>query len=282
MKPTILMSAATAGLIFFVSSELRAEDLRGQIEEIVSQYLASHPEEVGEIVKRYFAQHPEALGEILADARVQRLPIAGKAAVPAIAAVPSRGPRGAGEASAAIISNATSLFSSLHQVTLGNPHGDITLVEFFDYNCGFCKGALPDMLTLLKDDPNLKVVLKEFPILGPGSTEAARVSVAVRMQDPGGLKYLAFHQELLGTTEPVGMEKALAVAQKLGLDMTQLERDIVSSEVDATLAESTTLAGAIGVQGTPGYVIGNDVIPGAVGAAALQAKLAAARGRPAN
>jgi protein-disulfide isomerase len=116
--------------------------------------------------------------------------------------------------------------SSSHQVTLGNPNGDVTLVEFFDYNCGFCKRALSDMLTLLKQDPNLKVVLKELPILGPGSTEAARVAVAVRMQDPDGQKYLAFHQGLLGEPGPASKEKAHAAAQKLGLDMAQLESDM--------------------------------------------------------
>ena len=99
-------------------------------------------------------------------------------------------------------------------MTLGNPQGDVTLVEFFDYSCGFCKRALSDMLALLKDDPKLKIVLKEFPILGPGSVEAARVAVAVRMQDPGGQKYLAFHQELLGAPGPATRDRALRGCQK--------------------------------------------------------------------
>ena len=99
---------------------------------------------------------------------------------------------------ASIAKNAETIFNSPRGVTLGNKDGDVTFVEFFDYNCGYCKRAMADMLDLMKTDPKLKVVLKEFPVLGPGSVEAAQVAVAVRMQDPGGKKYLDFHQKLLG------------------------------------------------------------------------------------
>ena len=119
---------------------------------------------------------------------------------------------------------------------LGNPHGDVTFVEFFDYNCGYCKRAMSDMLTLLKDDPKLKVVLKEFPVLGPGSVEAAQVAIAVRMQDKSGKKYLDFHQKLLGGRGQADKAHALAVAKEVGLNMAQLEKDMASPEVKATLA----------------------------------------------
>ena len=133
------------------------------------------------------------------------------------------------------------------------------------------------MLTLLKDDPKLKIVLKEFPILGPGSMEAARVAVAVRMQDPGGQKYIAFHQELLGSPGPASKEKALAAAKDQGLDMTRLEQDMASDEIGATLKEDVKLASAVGITGTPGYVIGKDVVVGAVGIAELKRQIDAAR-----
>jgi protein-disulfide isomerase len=191
-----------------------------------------------------------------------------------VKATPDRG--------AAIASNATALFSSPHQVTLGNPHGDVTLVEFFDYSCGFCKRALPDMMALIKDDANLKIVLKELPILGPGSAEAARIAVAVRMQDADGQKYLAFHQQLLGTAGPASRDKALAAAKDLGLDMAQLEKDAASEEVAATLGEDARLAAAMGIRGTPGYVVGDEVVLGAVGLAALKTRIGAARGRGVN
>src|SRR6202012_6178379 len=99
---------------------------------------------------------------------------------------------------ASVSENAATIFNSPRGVMLGNKDGDVTFVEFFDYNCGYCKRAMADMLDLMKNDSNLKVVLKEFPVLSEGSIEAARVAVAVRMQDPGGAKYLDFHQKLLG------------------------------------------------------------------------------------
>ena len=89
----------------------------------------------------------------------------------------------------AVEENSKALFNSPHQVVLGNPQGNVTMVEFFDYNCGYCRRALADMLDLLKTDPNLKFVLKEFPVLGQGSVEAAQVAVAARMQDTTGKKY---------------------------------------------------------------------------------------------
>ena len=179
----------------------------------------------------------------------------------------------------AVQKNGRQLFNSAHQVSLGNPQGDVTLVEFFDYNCGYCKRALGDTLTLLRADPRLRVVLKEFPILGSRSLEAARVSIAVRMQDPAGQKYLEFHRRLLAATGPVDKAAALAVAKDAGLDVAQIERDLSSDEVRLTLEESATLAQAIGIRGTPGYVVGTTVIPGAIGAAALKEKIAAARAK---
>src|SRR5271169_5174669 len=184
MKLAIVFGAIIAGSAALAPQAVRAQDQRAETEAIVRDYLANHPDEVGEIVKGYFVKHPEAVGQILAELikRHQN-------------ASPGAGARSAPDRSAAIAANAAELFSSPRQVTLGDPRGDVTLVEFFDYNCGFCKRALSDTLALVKDDPHLKIVLKEFPILGPGSSEAARVAIAVRMQDPG--KYLAFHQELL-------------------------------------------------------------------------------------
>ena len=114
---------------------------------------------------------------------------------------------------------------------LGNPQGDVTFVEFFDYNCGYCKRALNDMVELMNKDPKLKVVLKEFPVLGPGSVEAAQVAVAVRMQDKTGKKYLEFHQKLLGGRGQVDKAKALAAAKEVGLDMARIEKDMKSDEV---------------------------------------------------
>ena len=278
MKASSMVGGAIlASLIFLAPQPGRAQDLRGEIDGIIKDYLASHPDEVGEIVKNYMIAHPEAVGQILAELLKHR-----PAASTSAAAAGGVTAKASAETSAAITSNASQLFSSPHQVTLGNPNGDVTLVEFFDYNCGYCKRALPDLLALIKDDPKLRIVLKEFPILGSGSAEAARVAVAVRMQDPDGKKYLAFHQELLGGAGPASTERALAAAKDQGLDMTRLEQDMTSSEVNATLGEDMALAKAIGIRGTPSYVIGKNLVVGAVGLAGLDGEIAAARRQSPN
>ena len=177
----------------------------------------------------------------------------------------------------AIVENKATLFSSPHQVVLGNPQGSVTMVEFFDYNCGYCKRAMSDMLTLIKTDGNLKFVLKEFPVLGEGSVEAARVAVAARMQDATGKKYVEFHQKLLGGRGGADKTRALAVAKEVGLDMSRLERDMGSDEVKQTIDENMKLAEALGVSGTPSYVVGEEVVVGAVGLDALREKIGAER-----
>jgi protein-disulfide isomerase len=151
------------------------------------------------------------------------------------------------------------------------------MVEFFDYNCGYCKHALSDMLTLLKTDPNLKFVLKEFPVLGEGSVEAAHVAVAARMQDVTGKKYIEFHQKLLGGRGPADKARALAAAKEVGFDMARIEKDMGSDEVKKTIDENLKLADLIGVNGTPSYVVGDEVVVGAVGLDALKEKIAAER-----
>jgi len=136
---------------------------------------------------------------------------------------------------------------------------------------------MTDMLDLMKSDPKLKVVLKEFPVLGPGSVEAAQVAVAVRMQDPGGKKYLDFHQKLLGSKGQADKARAMAAAREAGLDMARLEKDVASPEVRATLEENFKLAEAMGMNGTPSYVIGKPVVIGAVGLDNLREKIGIAR-----
>jgi protein-disulfide isomerase len=260
--------ATIALLILLPSSASKAQESNNQLDAIIKQYLAAHPDEVGEIVKDYLINHPDVFRDILSDSLKQQ---------PAAIAGPDANAKAADDQSSALKNNADTVFRSVHQVTLGNPDGDVTMVEFFDYNCGFCRGALPAMLTLLNDDPELKIVLKEWPILGPGSVEAATVAVAVRMQDPGGQKYLAFHRKLLGEPGPANKETAIAAAAAAGLDMTRLEHDMTSDEVRTTIDEDSELARTIGINGTPGYVVGNTVMAGAVGIAALKDQIGTAR-----
>jgi protein-disulfide isomerase len=215
--------------------------------------------EIEKIIKDYLLKHPEVLQEAMAELEKKQ------------AVAESE------KARSAVKTHSEAIFNSPRQVTLGNPQGDVTFVEFFDYNCGYCKRALTDMVELMGKDPKLKVVLKEFPVLGPSSVDAAQVAVAVRMQDKTGKKYLEFHQKLLTGRGQVDKAKALATAKEIGLDMARLDKDLKSDEVAKTLEESMKLAEALGLNGTPSYVIGNDVVIGAVGLSTLSQKIQAAR-----
>lgn len=245
-SPRLLAAAASlaALLAFAAPQSLRAAEFstpqRGEIEKIVREYIIAHPE----VLQEAMAELEKRQG--MAEAEKHK---------------------------AAVKEHAQAIFSSPRQVNLGNPNGDVTFVEFFDYNCGYCKRAMTDMLTLMKDDPKLKVVLKEFPVLGPGSVEAAQVAVAVRMQDKTGKKYLEFHQKLMGGRGQADKAHAMAAAKDVGLNMAQIEKDLTSPEVKASLEESLKLAEALGLNGTPSYVIGGDVVVGAVGLPALQEKI---------
>lgn len=215
--------------------------------------------EIEAIVKNYLVAHPEVLEEASAELNKRQ------------AAADNEKQR------AAVSQYSDALFKSPHGVVIGNPNGDVNFVEFFDYNCGYCKRAMSDMLDLLKTDPKLRVTLKEFPVLGPGSVEAARVAVAVRMQDPSGKKYLDFHQRLLGGRGQADKARAMAAAKDAGLDMARIEKDAASPEVQTTLEENMKMAEALGLNGTPSYVIGKEVVVGAVGLDGLTKKIAEAR-----
>ena len=222
-------------------------------------FSAAQRGEIEKIIKEYLIRHPEVLQEAMAELeKKQQLAETEKAR-------------------SAIKNHSDALFNSPRQVVLGNPQGDVTFVEFFDYNCGYCKRALTDMVEIMGKDPKLKVVLKEFPVLGPGSMEAAQVAVAVRMQDKSGKKYMEFHQKMLTGRGQADKARAMAVAKEVGLDMAKLEKDLGSAEVRSTLEENFKLAEAMGMNGTPSYVIGKQVVIGAVGVENLREKISNAR-----
>jgi protein-disulfide isomerase len=215
--------------------------------------------DIENIIRNYLLARPEVLEEAMAELNRRQ----------AVAEAEKH--------EASVTKNAEAIFNSPRGVTIGNKDGDVTFVEFFDYNCGYCKRAMTDMLDLMKSDPRLKVVLKEFPVLGPGSLEAAQVAVAVRMQDAGGKKYLDFHQKLLGGRGQADKAHAMAAAKEAGLDIGRLEKDLASPEVKATLEENFKLAESMGMNGTPSYVIGKQVVIGAIGRDALAEKIGLAR-----
>lgn len=165
------------------------------------------------------------------------------------------------------------LLNSDHQVVLGNPKGDITLVEFFDYNCGFCRKALHDLEKLIEHDSNLRIVIKEFPVLGEDSIAAARVAIAAAKQG----NYLAFHQKLLGGKGRANRESALQAAHDSGLDVKQIEKDMKTQKGDDTIREVYEIADKLGLTGTPAYIVGDQVIMGAVGYDVLKKAIQKAR-----
>ncbi len=156
---------------------------------------------------------------------------------------------------------------------IGNPEGDVTLVEFFDYNCPYCKRAAPDVKTLLDFDDNVRVVYREWPILGDGSVFAARAALAARNQG----KYEAFHWALMDLKGRAEEASVLKIAADLGLDIGKLRADMQSEEVEEHIQTSMTLARLLGFNGTPSWVIGDNLVPGLVGIDELQRLIEVAR-----
>jgi len=174
----------------------------------------------------------------------------------------------------AVIANKAEVFRSKFDFATGNLKGDVTMVEFFDYNCGFCKRSLPDILTLLKTDNNLRLVVKEFPILGPGSVYAARAAIASKKQN----KYWEFHLALM-RTRGLSEAQVLRVATKIGLDVDKLKKDMEAPEVAQEIEANIKLANTLGVNGTPAFVVADRPIPGAVGVEILRTQIADVRAK---
>jgi protein-disulfide isomerase len=218
------------------------------------EFSAGQKAEIESIIKNYLLQKPEILRE-------------------AIGVLDAREKAAETKARQDIIADPSNLiYSGANQAVIGNPNGKITLVEFFDYNCGYCKRALSDLARLMKDNGDLRVVLRDLPILSPGSVEAAKVANAARLQFQGA-KFWEFHQKLLGTHGPAGKAEALAAAKDLGADMDKLAKDAAAPGINAGIEESGKLAKSLQITGTPSYVIGDDVVVGAVGYDELQAKV---------
>jgi protein-disulfide isomerase len=156
---------------------------------------------------------------------------------------------------------------------IGNLKGDVTVIEFFDYNCPYCKRAWAELNTVMAQDPGIRVVLREWPILGEASVYAARASLAARKQG----KYVLFHNALMSSKGRAQPATVMAIANSAGLDTAQLEVDMKSPEIDEHIETSMQLARALGFSGTPAYIIGEALAPGMVAADELQNMIAQAR-----
>ncbi|WP_226886559.1 DsbA family protein [Nisaea nitritireducens] len=156
---------------------------------------------------------------------------------------------------------------------IGNPDGDVTVVEFFDYQCGYCKRMVDPVLQLLKQDPNVRWVMKEFPILGPASVTAAQASIAADKQGA----YSAFHVALMKYRGRLSDAVIFQTATEVGLDLDKLKADMASPETRTIIQDATLLARTLGINGTPAFVIGGELLPGAVSLDTLVEQIEAAR-----
>ena len=216
---------------------------------LAGSFSDAQKKEIEQIVRGYLLEHPEILLEMSGKLEAKRRE------------------EERARAKAALSAHGDLIFNNPADPMLGPKDAKTALVEFFDYNCGFCRRALKDMQKLVQEHKDLKVVFKEFPILGPGSDEAARIALAAKMQDPE--KYWKLHQALLSYPGRVDGKVALTVAKKLGFDVEKLKKDMNSDAVKSIIATNMQLADALGIQGTPAFVTPKKVIRGARGYRAL-------------
>jgi len=215
---------------------------REAIEQVIHDYLIKHPEVVIEALKA--GQEAEKAQE-------------------------------AAEAKAEIAKRRDEILNDPTSPVGGNPKGDVTIVEFFDYRCPYCKQMEPGLEALIKEDPNLRIVYKEFPILGPDSLIASRVALAAARQ--GNDKYLRFHAAMMSTKGQINEAVILKTAEDAGLDMTRIKADMNSPEIEALIKKNYSLADGLDIKGTPALIIGDTMTPGAVDVATLRKLVADAR-----
>jgi len=196
--------------------------------------------EVEAIIKEYLLNNPEVLLEAqnALEAKMEKI----------------QGERMA----VAIKENAAELFKPPGSPII-NAKGDVPVIEFFDYNCGYCKKAFSEVAQLLDKDKNIRLILKEFPILSKGSEEASKIALAAKMQG----KYWEFHRAMLESQGQANEATALKLAEKVGLDMPRLKKDMASAEVKKEIEDTRQLATKMGIQGTPHFIVGDRIIPGA-------------------
>lgn len=248
-RRSAMLVALLAGLFFLGSS--RAQELRVPLSPEQRQA-------IGEVVKEYLLQNPEVLRDASLELE-QRSEQQQKA-----------------EQAKALTQYRSQLLSSRGATIIGNPNGRVSLVAFFDYNCPYCRASVGDIQKLVDTNPELRVVLREFPILGPDSTATSRLALAVARETADiGLR-ARYYEALMKAKGSMTGSLAFTTATSMGLDSAKLKSDLKDPEIDAILRENFATAEALGVNGTPAFIIGDQVIVGAVGADRMQATLSAA------
>lgn len=206
-----------------------------------AKFTPEQKQEIEQIIKSYLVANPEIFVEVqnALEAKMEK--------------------EQAEKLKVAIAENAREIYRQPDASIGGNPDGDIAVVEFFDYNCGYCKRGLLDIVKLIESDPKVRVVFKELPILSKGSEEASRIALAARKQG----KYWELHRAMLSSKGQLNEASTLQIAEKLGLDVAKLKADMASPEVKAEIEKSEALAKKMGVNGTPHFLVGDRAIAGA-------------------
>lgn len=229
-------ASALAGSLVLGSTLATAESAQ-------SEFNSDQTDAIGQIVREYLLENPEVMIEVFDRLEVQQAAVEKQAA------------------QAAIVANADGLFNDDYSYVYGNPEGDVTIVEFFDYKCGYCKRAVKDILEAVDQDGNVRLVYKEFPILSEQSELAARAAMAAISQN----KYMELHIALMATSGDLDEDRILRVADDAGLDTDRLRQDMKDPGIEAAIERNHQMAREIGIDGTPAFIIGNRLVPGAVG-----------------
>ena len=235
---TALVAAVVAALVTVATLSILARVAPGML---ALSGAAIQDQQIVDVVRNYLTKNPEILVEMTSE--LDKRQAAEQEA----------------KQQKVISDNADAIFRSPLAYVAGNPDGNVSVVEFFDYNCGYCRRALPDVVKLVDNDNNVRLVLKELPIFGEDSEAAAKAALAAHKQG----KYFEMHQKLFTEPGKADKEKALRIAKELGLDVDQLEKDMADPDIQKSLDQAKDLAQKLGLQGTPLYLIGDHVIPGA-------------------
>ena len=210
---------------------------------------------IEKIIREYLINNPEVLEEAIRALQAKRQAQRTQAAL------------------ASIQKNKKQIYEDREDPVGGNPNGDVTIVEFFDYRCGFCKRVAPVVDDMLAKDKKIRIIYKEFPVLGPNSVLAARAALASRAQG----KYLAFHKALMYAKISYDEASIMKIAAKVGIDTARLKKDMQAPGIQAYIVKTRALARSLGIRGTPAFVIGDQLFPGALKSAQLARMIQKAR-----
>ena len=256
----LLVSGAT----FYQTTGKRINVEPAVVHGAFTDYLNRNPATLGDAVAGYMSSREGAGGGVSGEAIRSYLMTNPEVIVEAIAEYENRQKLAAAAADGDLIAdNKAEIFDDGYSIVRGNPDGDVTLVEFADYNCGFCKRAHTEVEKFVEADGNIRVIVKEFPILGPGSITAARVALASRKQQDGKL-YPELNDALMLHRGSHTEETVFSIAEKLGLDVDQLREDMDDEDIQEQINRTYALAQKMRINGTPAFIMGDQIVRGFV------------------